>query len=287
MRVRGRGFAAGVLCAVTIAGTPTAAVADGDGSTWSSQVPASFVRQALPTSIAALGDSISRGFNACGFYTDCTRRSWSTGSDASVDSHRNRLEAAGARVIAAHNFARSGARVDALPAQMAQAVAAGAQYVTVEIGANDACRADVASMTPVAEFRARVREAFGSVRPGTRVFVASIPDLSRLWQVGHRSRMARMAWDKLDICPSMLARPTSTAALDVRRRATVRDRVRAYNAELAAACADLGGACRWDRGAVFGYRFTLNQLTRWDYFHPDKGGQRALSDATWQASFFS
>jgi lysophospholipase L1-like esterase len=285
VRVR-RGLVVGALCAVAVAGAPTVAVADDDGSTWTHQGPTSFVRQELPTSVAALGDSITRGFNACGFYTDCARRSWSTGSDSSVDSHRQRLEAMGARITEANNFARSGSRVEHLPGQMARAVEAGADYVTIEIGANDACRADVGSMTSVADFRARVREALGMVRPGMRVFVASVPDLARLWEVGHRSRMARMAWDKLDICRSMLVRPTSTKRSDVARRATVRERVQAYNAELAAACNELGDACRWDKGAVFGYRFTLNQLTRWDYFHPDKGGQRALSDATWQHTFF-
>jgi hypothetical protein len=35
----------------------------------------------LPRSMAALGDSISRGFDACGFYADCSFRSWSTGDD--------------------------------------------------------------------------------------------------------------------------------------------------------------------------------------------------------------
>ncbi|MGQ0846123.1 MAG: GDSL-type esterase/lipase family protein [Sporichthyaceae bacterium] len=244
---------------------------------------------ALPTSLAALGDSITAGFNACGFFADCPTRSWSAGSDSSVYSHRQRLADAGARLAEANNLARTGARVEALPGQMAAAVAAGADYVTVEIGANDACRRDPAAMTSVPAYRASVREAFGTLkkeRPEARLFVASIPDLHRLWEVGHGSRLARMAWKKLGICQAMLARPTSKAQADAARRASVRERVQAYNAELAMACADYGTRCRYDGGTVFAYRFSLNQLTRWDFFHPDKGGQRALSDATWRAGFW-
>src|SRR5687768_10232023 len=40
-----------------------------------------------PTKMAALGDSITRGFNACGWYVDCPSRSWSTGSYSTVNSH--------------------------------------------------------------------------------------------------------------------------------------------------------------------------------------------------------
>ncbi len=274
-----RGVIGVTMMATFVAGAPSGASAD-EGSTWT---------QELPTSVAALGDSITRGFNACGFYVDCARRSWSTGSDGVIDSHLERLQGAGAPIVAANNFARSGSRVEALPGQMAQAVAAGADYLTVEIGANDACRKDVAAMTPVSEFRTRVREAFAVLRegaPDARVFVASIPDLTRLWEVGKKSRAARLAWDKLNICQALLARPTSKSTSDVARRFAVRDRVQAYNFELSSACGELGRMCRYDGGTVFAYQFTLEQLTRWDFFHPDKGGQRALAQATWRVGFW-
>jgi hypothetical protein len=45
----------------------------------------------LPDSVAGLGDSITRGFNACGFFLDCTSRSWSTGSYSYVNSHYRRI----------------------------------------------------------------------------------------------------------------------------------------------------------------------------------------------------
>jgi lysophospholipase L1-like esterase len=244
----------------------------------------------LPRSMAALGDSISRGFDACGFYVDCSVRSWSTGDDTEVDSQRSRLAAAGAPLSTVLNLARTGATVAALGGQAGSAVASHVDYVTIEIGANDACRPDVSAMTPVGQFRSQLRAALRRLHgglPQARVFLASVPDLMRLWEIGHDNRVARFAWSRLHICPSMLAAADSEAPADVARREQVRAQVVAYNAELASACADYGPDCRYDQGAVFAERFTIHEISKWDWFHPNVFGQHALADVTWQAGFFA
>ncbi len=69
----------------------------------------------LPTSMASLGDSITRGFNVCGWYVDCPSRSWSTGSSTSVNSHYRRLLALNPAIYGHdYNDSRSGARMSAL-----------------------------------------------------------------------------------------------------------------------------------------------------------------------------
>jgi len=243
----------------------------------------------LPTSMAALGDSITRGFDACGFYVDCEPRSWSTGDDDDVDSQRARLQAVGARLSTVTNLAHTGAAVAALDDQAAAAVAQHVAYVTIEIGANDACQPDVAQMTPVETFRTQLRTALDRLHAGlprARLFIASIPDLMRLWQVGHANHVARFAWSRLHICPAMLASADSDAPADVARRKQVRARVVAYNSELADACADYGSDCRYDHGAVFAERFTIHEISKWDWFHPNVFGQHALAEVTWRASFW-
>jgi len=81
----------------------------------------------------------------------------------------------------------SGAQVADLASQAEAAVLMRPDYVTVLIGANDACAADEAAMTPVAEYT----EAFDSALdilvqglPDARILVLSVPDLGRLWAVG-------------------------------------------------------------------------------------------------------
>ncbi len=242
-----------------------------------------------PASMASLGDSITRGFNACGWYVDCPSRSFSTGTDTGVNSHYRRILAANPAISGRnYNDAESGATASDLPGQIDLAVGQGVDYVTILIGANDACASSEAAMTPVATYRGHIDTALARLkagRPGARVFIMSIPDLKRLWQVGKGNFLARSAWSLLGICQSMLANPTSTAAADVARRDRVRQRVADYNAQLAAACAAYGSLCKYDGGAVFNYPFVLSQVSTWDYFHPDADGQTVLASVSYAAGF--
>ena len=233
-----------------------------------------------PTRMASLGDSITRGFNACGFYFDCTTRSWSTGSDSAVTSHYRRLAAV--RSLAAYNDAKTGAKIGALPGQASTAVSQGVQYATVLLGANDACTSSPSTMTSVDTFRASARSGLQTLANGgvRTIFVASVPDIYQLWQVGRSSSSARLAWAVYGICQSMLKSPTSTQSADVTRRAQVRQRVVDYNSVLAQECAAVAG-CVFDGNAVFSYPFSLGQLSTWDYFHPNTSGQAALASVTW------
>jgi lysophospholipase L1-like esterase len=243
----------------------------------------------VPSSMASLGDSITRAFNACGFYVDCPSRSFSTGTTPSVNSHYLRIQAVNPAIAGRnHNDARSGATAADLAGQATTAVGQGVDYVTILIGANDACASSEAGMTPVSTFRARIDTALGTLKKGlprARVLVISIPDVKRLWQVGKGNAVARGAWSLLRICQSMLANPTSTAAADNARRDRVRQRVIDYNTQLAAACAAYGPNCDFDGNAVFNYPFTLGQVSSWDYFHPNASGQAVLASVSYRAGF--
>ncbi|MCM0676866.1 GDSL-type esterase/lipase family protein [Micromonospora phytophila] len=237
--------------------------------------------------IAALGDSITTGFGSCLVLTSCQRNSWSTGDGLRVDSLYQRLldrdQAIRGR---AFNHARPGARAASLEGQAQQAVRDRVDHVTVLIGANDVCRGGVEVMTPVSEFRAEVDRGLRALRTGrpkARVLVVSIPDLYRLWEVGHTDSRAVRAWRR-GVCPALLANPTSTDPLDRARRAAVRERIDDYNAQLVAACRAYGSRCRYDGGAVHRVRFTLDLVNPLDWFHPNAAGQDRLADVTWRAS---
>lgn len=258
------------------------------GSVVVGAVPAA-AAPAPPSSMSSLGDSITRGFNACGWYVDCTSRSFSTGDNSSVNSHYLRIRAANPAINGRnHNDSQTGADSFDLAGQANAAVSRGVQYVTVLIGANDACTGSESSMTPVGTFRSNIDAGLNRLRsglPGAQVFVISVPDIQRLWSVGRGSGSARTAWSLFGICQSMLANPTSNAQADVDRRNRVRQRVVDYNSQLAQACAAYGPNCRFDNNAVFGYPFALNQLSTWDYFHPNATGQQVLANVTYAAGF--
>jgi lysophospholipase L1-like esterase len=242
----------------------------------------------VPNSMASLGDSITRGFNACGWYSDCTNESWSTGGDTAINSHYLRILKVNP-AISGHNLndAKTGAKAVDLDAQAATAVTQGVDYVTVLMGANDACTSSESTMTPVATFRSQVEAALTRIKnglPNARVFVASIPDVKRLWFIGKDSSSARSAWSGFKICQSMLLNPQSTAQADVDRRARVQQRVIDFNTQLQQVCA-LNPHCRYDGNATFNYPFVFSQVSGWDYFHPNKSGQTALASTTYAAGF--
>ncbi|MBC6466007.1 GDSL-type esterase/lipase family protein [Actinomadura alba] len=242
----------------------------------------------VPARMAVLGDSITRGFNACGWYVDCESRSWAGGSEAPVRSHYARLRMRN-RSLVVHNNAVSRAKVIALEGQARSAVAQRVDYVTILIGANDACTRSEQTMTSVADFESRFRAGMDTLRqgvPNALVFVSSIPDVKRLWQVGKEDAVARVAWTLFGVCRSMLFHPSSMAAADMDRRDRVRRRVIAYNHVLARVCAEYP-RCASDRNAVFDYRFSLSEVSRWDFFHPNGNGQAALARLTFHAGFWS
>jgi lysophospholipase L1-like esterase len=241
----------------------------------------------LPSSMVALGDSLTAAYGSCLAPVSCPRNSWSTGNGTQVRSHYRRiLEHHPAIKGHGRNVSVPGARAEDLPAQARAAVASPVEYVTIQIGSNDACRDDI-DMTGVAAFRTEVDRALSIIKQGqpeARLLVVSIPDVYRVWEVGRSSKFAVGVWDH-EVCQSLLARPGSTAAADVARRKAFRDRIIAYNRELAAACSAYGPRCRWDGGATFAERFELVDLSALDFFHPNAAGQNALAEVSFPTRF--
>ncbi|MES4901613.1 MULTISPECIES: SGNH/GDSL hydrolase family protein [unclassified Streptomyces] len=234
-----------------------------------------------PDSIASLGDSITRGFDACSVLADCPEVSWSTGTE--VNSLARRLLPTTSRsTTRTWNYAKTGAVVADLSGQVQSAVTRKPQLVTILIGANDACRPSVDEMTPTADFRAEFGAALKTLRqdlPRTQVYVASVPDLKRLWSEGRKNVLGRQIW-KLGICPSMLKDSDATDPAAEERRRRVEDRVDEYNTVLKSVCAQ-DVLCRYD-DAVHNYRFSTDELSKWDWFHPSKEGQQQLAELAYR-----
>ncbi|MEU9212556.1 SGNH/GDSL hydrolase family protein [Streptomyces sp. NPDC048415] len=236
-----------------------------------------------PKSMAAVGDSITRGFDACTVLSDCPEVSWATGSDPQVRSLAVRLLGKAGAAERSWNYAVTGARMADVPGQMALAAAKKPELVTVMAGANDACRSSASAMTSVADFRAEFEDAMDTLRaslPKTQVYVSSVPDLKRLWSQGRGNPLGKQVW-KLGICPSMLGDADALDSAAILRRARVQDRVEEYNTVLREVCAK-DRRCRFDGNAVFEYRFGTDQLSHWDWFHPSKDGQARIAEIAYR-----
>jgi lysophospholipase L1-like esterase len=240
----------------------------------------------LPTSMAAIGDSITRAYDVCCSYGDHPGQSWSTGSTSydGISSHYERIRRVNPAIAGhAYNDAVSGAKMAAAPSQADKAVSQGARYVTILLGANDLCTSSPSTMTSAETFRAQFSQAMDKLLAQTQdryVFVSSIPNIYHLWEVLHTNSLARWVWATAKICQSMLA-ATNTET----QREQVVSREKAFNQILAEVCAQYP-RCRWDGGAVYNYRFSASQVSTLDFFHPSLSGQAALARVTWSASWW-
>jgi lysophospholipase L1-like esterase len=240
----------------------------------------------LPSSMAAIGDSITRAYDVCCSYGDHPGQSWSTGSTGydGIASHYERIRQLNPAITGhAYNDAVSGAKMSAAPGQAAQAVSQGARYVTILLGANDLCTSSPSTMTSPDSFQANFSRAMATLMAQDRtpyVFVSSIPNIYQLWQVLQGNSLARWVWSTANICQSMLG-ATRTEA----ERQQVMAREVAFNQILAEVCAGYA-RCRWDNKAVYNYQFSASQVSTLDFFHPSLSGQAALARVTWAASWW-
>lgn len=263
-------FLVGLASCVLLASAQTPAGATGD----------------VPSSMAAMGDSLSRGFNSCGWLFDCTVRSWTTGESEKVASHYSRILAVNPDIKDnVYNNAQTGADSTKLVEQAEKTVRQQVEYVTILIGANDVCALYEERITPTDKYRANVDAALAVLRDGlpqADILILSIPDVVRLWEVGHVDAEAVRTWRLAKMCETVLRNPTSSDAADVERRQQMGSQVDAYNAQLEQACREYGPKCRYDGGLVHDYPFTLDHISKWDYFHLNAAGQAAIAQATFQ-----
>lgn len=241
--------------------------------------------QAWPASMAAIGDSITQAVNlGYGDGDAGAFHSWATGRDSSdpVVSHYERILAIDPSIAdAAYNNSISGARMVDAPRQAQVAVAQGVDYVTFLMGANDACASTRFGMTSVRSFRRDFERAIRTLvggLPDAVVYVVSIPDVYRLWEVMRDDDRARESWRAFGTCGVLLSERSDDSA-----RLRVRARVQDFNAVLEEVCAAHEG-CFYDGGAVFDYRFTAEDVSPVDFFHPSVTGQKHLAEVSWAHS---
>jgi lysophospholipase L1-like esterase len=241
----------------------------------------------LPSSIAGIGDSITRATDVCCWYGDHPAQSWSTGGGLfdGISSHYERIRALNPGIRGRnYNDARAGARMRDGHGQAQTAVTQGARYVTILLGANDVCTSSPATMTSVDDFRAQfvatMNVLAAGLPAGSHVFVSSIPNVYRLWELFRNNAVAQFVWSVAQICQAMLS-PTNTE----QDRQAVLAREQAFNEVLASVCGQYA-ICRFDGYAVFNYVFSAGQVSMLDYFHPSRAGQAALAAVTWQRSWW-
>lgn len=246
-------------------------------------------RPGKPSSVAAVGDSITQATGTGRLSAENPKNNWATGWE--VSSVAARL---GVPTNKRYNLSANGDRMSDFAPQInngksggsgdVPALPADTGLVLVEFGGNDLCKDTVADMTSVATYRSQFRAGLAAVAtraPNALVQVMSVPDIYNLWyirgapqnatyhpepQSGQASGIngARFYWDGLTAvgvkfpCQSLLTNPDSYSQADRDRRAAVRARNKEYNAVLAEECGKVL-RCRYDGNRLFD--LTSNRVT--------------------------
>ncbi|QAY69505.1 SGNH/GDSL hydrolase family protein [Xylanimonas protaetiae] len=236
-------------------------------------------------SVAAVGDSITLGVNACDEPGPCLDDSWALGTAPGVDSFATRLGGSGSARPATLPFAMEGATVGEALDHVQEIVDRKPDVVTVLLGANDACARTFDDMTSAEEFAASMTTLLQELAdglPDATLLAMSVPDLNQIWELGKDDPDAVGLWSKSPSCRSLLWHADSTSSDDAARRAAVDQRVRDFNAAIATACTALP-TCVSDGGALHDVRFAPEDMSSIDHFHPSATGQARIAEVAWQA----
>ncbi len=271
-------------------------------------VPPVAAQQLAPNRISSTGDSITEAIDAelplanhwaswAGGYSNFWTRLFGL---ADVRSHNQRIDFfinPGGRA----NFieAKSGADSFDFPGQALQAVDHAAAYVTVFMGHNDVCQNDFADIPTDAEFEANMRAGLESLRTGlpvgATVYVVSIVDIYKLWELGDELTAlglldCELLWSltllELFPCGTMLSPLNSEED-----RQFTRGRNIAFNEILSALVDEYSQAdpehYYFYTGSIFDTEFVADDISWIDCFHPSPRGQKKLSHKTWNVGPFA
>jgi lysophospholipase L1-like esterase len=179
-----------------------------------------------------------------------------------------------------------------LDRQASLAVGRGVDYVTVLMGANDACTATTGAMTPVATYRRQLDAALATLRgglPNARILVLSVPDVEHLWRLFRDDDAAKR---RVGDVPHLPVDARAAARVDRGRPDAPGRGERAHRRLQRRARGGLRRRQRsglralpLGRGLLHDTAFTREQVSHLDFFHPSAAGQRELADRAWAIGF--
>jgi lysophospholipase L1-like esterase len=243
--------------------------------------PAEPAHTRYPSSIIALGDSGSTGFNSDRPGVDAEQNSWATGESPAVNSHYLRLLSANPK-IRNHNlsYAKDGARMRDLLVQARVAASLNPGYVTSRMGGNDLCRSDEPTL---AAFRAQLVAGLRELArgaPNARILVVGLGKFSPLVDVIKAVPAARAVYSDGSPCDPQF---NAAGEPNPQRVAFADAKIASFNAQLASGCAAFVH-CRYDGASVDSEHLELADLSS-DYGHASVQGLAKDAAATWAATF--
>lgn len=236
--------------------------------------------------MVAIGDSITRAFNAMFYFWDSPSVSWTTGKQKfdGFESHLERLQKLyPEKKVKAYNYARTGALMKDLDRQVGKTIKKKPQYVTLLIGANDVCRWGADYQGKLDEFTQRLKTGLDKLvteDPKVKITMSAMPDIYNVWKVLKDKPSCQTVWSVIGFCKELLGKNLTND-----QRLAFRERWAHANSNMASVAALYPQNVKFSDAAAT-YTFADKDLSSHDCFHPSMKGQGILADVTWQEGWF-
>ena len=235
--------------------------------------------------IASIGDSITTAMNASSWGNQ-KEYNWSTGNsrDKRVKSHyfylKNMYQD---KEISLFNVAKSGALSNDLERQVDYVLEKNPDYVTILIGANDACNFSNNYEEEIELFAENVRNSINRLvnsKENIKILLLPIPNLYHLWKLGSHS-MCQYKWDLFGICSNLLH---SNRTEDERQH--FQNNINLQNEKMHEIADEFSQWVIFDK-SLADVKFERKHVSQKDCFHPSLEGQDLISHLSWKNSWFS
>jgi lysophospholipase L1-like esterase len=236
-------------------------------------------------SLVALGDSVTTAFDAEGIF-DNLDYSWSTGTstDPRLSSHYKRLKQSMPSVdVHEENMAVAGSVAADTITQAQQMQTLHPNYVTILTGGNDFCAQINQDSDYLQQFKQQLNATLDyliSQSPDVKILLAPIPNFANLYTIG-KANHCEGKWFIFNICPKFL----SANNTDVDRQLFL-STIQQANLVIYDLAQSRPQNVKFATG-LDQARFTTDDLSKIDCFHPSVAGQNYLAQLTWSSGWFA
>lgn len=239
-----------------------------------------------PFIIGALGDSITTGFDSYHLLSEPSG-SWSTGWGKFEDfeSHKMKLEKLLEKPVVAFNMAIPGVTSRMLDFETKRLLkkAKAPDYVTILIGANDACHWKDNSKKNQDKYKANVASSVAKLtlaNPKVKILLVPVPNMNRLWELGKDNKKCLAVWRGLNMCDPLFGRNVTDE-----EREHFSDRIKGINSSLKEISEKYPtNVAYYD--FLTEIEFDEEYISKIDCFHPSPYGQKMIADVTFNRDLF-
>ena len=235
--------------------------------------------------IGSIGDSISTAMNSNG-WGNRKQNNWSTGTtrNRNLRSHFHKLQQLFQKKVEPYNFAVAGATSYDIASQVGKLLPYNPDYVTILIGANDACHWKKDYHKQLNEFKKNINNAVKRLiahNPQVKLLLVPIPNMYHLWKTVHQKGSCQMRWNLFNVCSNLLDSDRTE-----KERLAFQQRIVFANDYLEEIANNHLQHIRFNR-SIANHHFKWEHVSPRDCFHPSVTGQNVISQLTWEADWFN